>query len=703
MRNVEHKNGAYVIDNKEVFLISGEFHYFRVEYKSWREKLVLLKQAGIMCVATYIPWLLHEPVEGVFDFDSKPYLRLEEFLKLCSELEIYVICRPGPYQYSEIRYGGLPYWLINNYPEIKAHDINGNPINMNSVSYIHPVFLEKSKKWFDTVCPIISRYTLENNGSVLYVQIDNELMGVHDWYGSWDYNKESMGFYSEDGLYPRFLESRYGTIDELNNAYDSEYSCFSEIFPVNSQISVSDLRRVKDYQDFYFYTVAKYAFSLTEWIKNAGINTDIVHNSASPYMNAFFEETVSHMGDGFLLGSDHYYNLSMDWDQNNPTPKYAVKSYVSLEMLKSMGMAPTVFEMPGGSCSDWPPITSKDLECCYMINTAFGMRGVNYYILTGGKNPENIGHTMDMYDYGAPISAIGELRDSYYMMKEYHEFLNNNIWLANSEIASDFAIVMDFNQSRCQFEKNKALTNGLGGLDMWSFIRKGIMITALCSSYTPEAVNIKAELPHNKPLVAPSYDCMSKASQEKIVNFVKDGGNILIGPCIPILDENYQPCTILRDFLGCSETRPYTKIPDSILRLNVLDIENVNISGKLFGMDIIPSDAEPIACEEVYKKNVGWMKKYNEGSVIWLGLMWMYQQKAHGRMFVEILKKLGVGEPAVSCNNPNIWAVKRVSSDREMIFAMNLFTSEMTAQIKSQNKDFGEISFPANTVKTLEV
>ena len=701
MKNIEHKNGSYIIDNKEVFLISGEFHYFRVDYSCWRERLMLLKQAGIMCVATYIPWLLHEPSEGSFDFDSKPYLRLEEFLKLCAELEIYVICRPGPYQYSEIRYAGLPYWLINNYPQIKAHDINGRPINMNSVSYIHPVFLEKSKKWFDAVCPIISRYTLENNGSVLYVQIDNELMGVHDWYGSWDYNKESMGFGFDDGLYPCFLKDRYGTIEALNNAYESEFSDFFDIYPINETSSLASIRCVKDYQDFYFHTVAKYAIYLNEWIKNAGINTDIVHNSASPYMNAFFEETVSLMGDGFLLGSDHYYNLSMDWDQNNPTPKYAVKSYVSLEMLKSMGMAPTVFEMPAGSCSDWPPITSNDLECCYMINTAFGMRGVNYYILTGGKNPENIGHTMDMYDYGAPISAFGEFRDSYYMMKAYHEFLNENLWLASSEIAADFAVAMDLNHSRCQFEKNKLLTGGISGLDVWSFIRKGIMISALCSSYTPKAVNILDKFTISKPLIVPAYSCMSKKAQENIVSFIKNGGNVMLSPCVPMLDENYNPCTVLSDFLRCSKTRPYTDIPDSILRLNIFDIKNVNITGKLFSMDFIPEGAEIIACEEVYKKNVGWMKKYDEGTVIWLGLMWTYQQRAHGEMIAAALNKLGVKEPEILCDNPNIWAVKRVNNDNEMVFAMNLFTSEMTANIKSKNKNYDKISIPPITVKAL--
>jgi len=54
---------SYKIDGKPQFLISGEFHYFRVPKSDWEKRLKLFKEAGGNCVATYIPWILHEPVE----------------------------------------------------------------------------------------------------------------------------------------------------------------------------------------------------------------------------------------------------------------------------------------------------------------------------------------------------------------------------------------------------------------------------------------------------------------------------------------------------------------------------------------------------------------------------------------------------------------------------------------------------------------
>ena len=151
------------------------------------------------------------------------------------------------------------------------------------------------------------------------------------------------------------------------------------------------MRRTKDYFEFYLSTVAEYARTLGGWMRELGIDTPIIHNSAGPGMNALFRETVDAMGDGFLLGSDHYYNLSQDARQNNPTPQHAINVFASNEMLRLYGYPPTVFELPAGSLSDWPPITASDAKAFYFANVALGMKGHNYYIFTGGPNPPGDG------------------------------------------------------------------------------------------------------------------------------------------------------------------------------------------------------------------------------------------------------------------------------------------------------------------------
>lgn len=222
---------SYIINGERKFLVSGEIHYFRVPKSDWEKRLLLLKEAGGNCVATYIPWILHEPVEGDIRFGDVPERDLESFLQLCAKLDLMVLCRPGPYQYSELKYDGLPGWLCENYPELLARDPQGKIFRGSSVSYMHPLFLEKTKKWFDAVCPIIAKYVSSKGGPVVMVQVDNELMGIHEWFGGWDCNPETMGFGVDDGKYPLFLKKRYGQIEKLNEVYHASYENFKQVFP----------------------------------------------------------------------------------------------------------------------------------------------------------------------------------------------------------------------------------------------------------------------------------------------------------------------------------------------------------------------------------------------------------------------------------------------------------------------------------------
>ncbi len=70
MKPITFDNTSYLVDGKPFYLNSGEFHYFRVPRADWRRRMQLLKEAGGNCVATYIPWSVHEPEEGRFSFDG---------------------------------------------------------------------------------------------------------------------------------------------------------------------------------------------------------------------------------------------------------------------------------------------------------------------------------------------------------------------------------------------------------------------------------------------------------------------------------------------------------------------------------------------------------------------------------------------------------------------------------------------------------
>ena len=690
---------GYRVNGKPAFAVSGEFHYFRVPQADWRRRLELFKKAGGNAVATYIPWLLHEPTEGDIRFGDKPERDLEAFLRLCREMKLFVIARPGPYQYSELKYDGLPGWLCDGYPEILARDVHGKSFRPSSVSYHHPLFLEKARRWYEVVCPILAKYTLKQGGAIAFVQFDNELMGIHEWFSGWDYHPESMGFGRADGRYPQFLQAKYAEIAKLNAAYGTGFAAFADVrpFAASAPATLTELRRVKDYQDFYFAAIAELAETYVRWFRELGIDCDICHNSANPYMNGYFRETVAKLGPGFLLGSDHYYNLDMDWDQNNPTPKYATKVFYSCEQLRFLGMPPTAYELPGGSASDWPPVTPEDLACCYLTNVAFGMKGSNYYIFTGGPNPDGIGAFGDVYDFQASISATGEIRPTYRTEADFGRFLKKHAWLAAAERVADFHLGLDWNHCRGKYFPHcpeYEFTNH----DAWTFFRKGMMITGLCASRAPNLVDLYSDdllATTATPLLVATSVCMRADVQQRLIRFVQAGGRLLLAPVIPDRDEDFQPCTILRDFLGASKEKPWTPASP---QLSVGPVRNVLVNGGLWHCDRLPAEATTIAIEDRSGTTCGWRRNVaGGGAVYWLGLRWKHGKDEHAAMLRHLLDLMGAAQPVVQCDNPNVWTSLRSDGQQSMLFVMNLFSAPMTATIQVPRA--GQLPFAAGTFR----
>lgn len=710
MEAIAWNNQSYSINGKPGFLISGEFHYFRVPKEAWRTRLQLLKEAGMNCAATYVPWVIHEPEEGSYVFGDVPERDLVGFLELCREMQVYVLCRPGPYQYSEMYYAGLPEWLCR-YDALLARDTKGEIFNKNrnSVSYLHPLFLDKVKKWFNAVCPIIKNYLISEGGPIALVQVDNELIGFHEWMGSWDYNVEAMGIGTKGGRYPKFLQERYQTIDPLNLAYNESNASFEAVVPckIEDPAEISQKKKSKDYQDFYFSTVGEYVKLLAQMLRESGIDTGMVHNSASQYMNPYFRETVQAMGEGFLLGCDHYYNLGPDWDQNNPTPQYAIKVLYSMEMLRLMGFPQTVFEMPGGSASDWPPIMPEDLKCCYMLNAAFGLKGLNYYIFTGGPgNPFDISYR-HTYDYGAPVGGDGSIRPIYGTVKSFNEFLNDNVWLQGAALENDFNVGLDWEISRSRHYFTGRGHLNFSNHDAWSFLLNGLLISAMNGSYMPGFIDLYSDAftrDTGKPLVVSSSVCMAEAVQKNLIAFVKAGGKLILMPVIPSMDENFNKCTCLMDFLGGASVEQANAF------VTASRIGNVHVRDYACFKGIVrPEKAFGFANIENTGIETGWKLEYeNGGSVTWLGYYWRHQYFEQSSIIQFLLGELNFTTPNVCCDNPNVWAVLRSNGNRRMLFVINLFSSPMTAGLSLKDDsgsytDIGTFKLAPLEVRTLEV
>lgn len=157
---VSFGKNAVRINGESVLLLCASLFYFRIPREYWRERMEQVKAMGYNSIDVYFPWNFHEQREGAWDFEGMR--DAESFLRLAAEAGLWVIARPGPYICSEWDGGALPAYLYAKWPAVKLRDND-------------PVFLRHVTKWYDRILPILRRQQAGEGGSVIGVQLDNEL------------------------------------------------------------------------------------------------------------------------------------------------------------------------------------------------------------------------------------------------------------------------------------------------------------------------------------------------------------------------------------------------------------------------------------------------------------------------------------------------------------------------------------------------
>lgn len=155
----------FTLNNRNITLYSGALHYFRVPQEYWRDRLRKMRAAGLNAVETYVPWNLHEPEPGVYDFgsggtDFESFLDIQKFLRIAQEEDLLAIVRPGPYICAEWEFGGMPSWLLRE-KNIKVRTSD-------------EVFMSYVQKYFSALLVLLTSLQFTNGGPIIAFQIENE-------------------------------------------------------------------------------------------------------------------------------------------------------------------------------------------------------------------------------------------------------------------------------------------------------------------------------------------------------------------------------------------------------------------------------------------------------------------------------------------------------------------------------------------------
>ncbi|XP_067463486.1 beta-galactosidase-1-like protein 2 isoform X2 [Thunnus thynnus] len=185
-------SSQFTLEEEPFRILGGSIHYFRVPRAYWRDRLMKMKACGINTLTTYVPWSLHQPERGVFNFHTQ--LDLVAYINLAAELGLWVILRPGPYISSELDLGGLPSWLLRD--------------GSMRLRTTYPSFTQAVNTYFDKLIPKVVPLQFKKGGPIIAVQVENA-------YGSFAKDESYMLFIKE-ALQSRGISELLFTSDNHN-------------------------------------------------------------------------------------------------------------------------------------------------------------------------------------------------------------------------------------------------------------------------------------------------------------------------------------------------------------------------------------------------------------------------------------------------------------------------------------------------------
>lgn len=157
---VQWDHFSMIVNGERLFLLSGEFHYWRIPVPDlWLDIMQKLKAAGFNAVSIYSHWGFHAASNGTLDFESGAH-DVSKIFQFAKEVGLYVLWRPGPYINAETTGGGFPGWLLTG-----AYGSTRNDDARYTAAWT---------PYWEQMARIVEPHAITNGGPVLTWQVENE-------------------------------------------------------------------------------------------------------------------------------------------------------------------------------------------------------------------------------------------------------------------------------------------------------------------------------------------------------------------------------------------------------------------------------------------------------------------------------------------------------------------------------------------------
>lgn len=271
---------------------------------------------------------------------------------------------------------------------------------------------------------------------------------------------------------------------------------------------------------------------------------------------------------GYISGSDIYFgDLNMESFQD----LYIINGFMDAVHDKDQPITSVEFNCGDGNFGETfggrMDVSAADLKTRMCI--AQGSRLLNYYLMAGGRNyrfdelgrdgNDRIAATGERHGFAAPIGPEGDLNYTFPRMAQAIQAMtavSGKVAAMDEERdAVSFAFVPDYYMTEYSYpasERQQAIRRNLeanrahGG---WEIMGRAMLL----AGYRFGSIDIQNRPldPERTPVIAlPSAKYLHRHVQTKLVQYIDDGGSLLIYGEMPLFDMEGHPCTILADALG---------------------------------------------------------------------------------------------------------------------------------------------------------
>ncbi len=693
------KEDNFYLNDKKVFLNSGEIHYFRIKRELWDKHLDAAKEAGLTTISTYVPWAWHESEEGIFDFDGTtcPERDIKGWLQRCQDHGLNCIVKPGPFILAETRGAGIPDWFMDQYrDQVKMRNSKGEIVASDGVSLFNPKYLEKVTLWYDNIMPFISERQISAGGPIIMMQICNEI-GVFSWLAhQGDYCKEVKTRFIS------YLINKFTNITEVNSLWGTGYRNFAEVeLPPDGRLpyaSKGDRGRDYEWHCFWRTYYGDYLKMLTLMARDRGVTVPLYHNLPGwIYGNGYeFPVNITMYEDLFddkseiIFGVDHipefmsYRNMHDDRIVNDIT--YAMQGNKPL----------FAAEFQCGSREYHVVTNPREMELFYKASIANGLTGWNYYMFSQGRNPRHKGYSGETFYWFNPLTPEGERTSAFPLVKQMSQVIKTSENLiVDAKRKAEVCVL--FYPPYYATELERPVDGSCELAFTPSSIRRpayfdGLLKALLVLNIDYDMIDLSKatldKLAKYKQAWAFSTDEMNARDQQIIVDYAKAGGNIVLFPYLPDREMSQKPCTIIRDALSVSPNGK--EIIDSPL-IDVYDLKDIKCANPLITYSEKSLSGSEIIARTINGSICGFTKVLGNGSLIHLGTWIGFDTEGQKTVYKEILSKSNAKLQQTSTSNDFIAVRERFTDNNSAIlFVGNYYNEEQSGKITYTHPKSGE-------------